>query len=137
MMNIKSILLLALGLNLRVAFAQSSRCEILQALIKDSIARKAWLVDEYKGIPIVLIDVHGWFQECSLLIDSGREVKVVHDSALLKEKALSYITIKNFQINSVKYEIVCYQRNTNSLVTADLISRRRKMKIVRVKVGHF
>jgi hypothetical protein len=136
-MKLDVVLLLALGFNIRIAFAQNGKCEVLRALIDDKHVRKAWLVDQNNNLPIIFIDIRGWFQNCTFSQDNYGEIMVVHDSSYLSKQSLSYIVIKDFRHNSGKYELVCYQRATNALVIADLVEDKNIMRITKVKVGHF
>jgi hypothetical protein len=113
-------------------------CEILHALLKSKTATEVFYFDKHTEVPIIFIDTNYYFEGCELISQSGRKVKIVHDSSFLNEVNYSNIIINNVpQKNTNRFKITLYYKIRKAFFEVDLKRIKDSLIVTECKGGYF
>ena len=119
-------------------FAQkSTNCQLLEALLKYDEARKVFLFDKHKEVPITFVDVNLFFKDCGFSKYYDRKIEVVNDSSYLDVASYSNIEITTLLETSKGFRMSLFYKLTNAFFTYDFRRKNNKIIVKKLRGGYF
>ena len=112
-------------------------CEILNALLKHSEAKKVFYFDKHKDVPIVLVDVNNYFGDCTIDDFYGRNVQIVHDSSYLSQTNYSNLIVNHISQPGNKYKISIYYKVRNAIFQMSFKKSNGKITVTSFHGGYY
>jgi hypothetical protein len=116
---------------------KNNSCELLAALLKHEEARKVFYFNKHTEVPIVFVDVHYYFKDCTITNYYGREVKIVHDSSYLEQVNYSNIIINILPQTGRTHKISAYYKMRNAIFKVNFKRRNGKIVITKIEGGYY
>ena len=114
-----------------------NRCELLNALLKHSEAKKVFYFDKHKEVPIVFVDAHNFFRDCVISNYYGRKIEFVQDSSQVGISNYSNIVINNFSQTSKGYKIGVYYKIRNAFYQVEFKRSGSNVIVSKFTGGYF
>lgn len=134
----KLLLLLSLSTFSIITYGNdSTSCKILMGLLNYKDAQRIFFFNEYKNLPIIIIDVKHKFVNCNYLTINEKKVQIIHDTSYLQQKAISYVIIHNLKRKNRKYKMEIYQKATGAAGNIEFEKKGNEYVVSKFDIGYF